>query len=346
MAKGNIDFDEVKKEILRYGDKHPLTIQEAILSKEIRLNRLAKTLANVKGKWSLPNFLMSNVVQNYSPKWTEFGQAQFGKKVMQNFKQKVNFPFTPAEIRESWIEYLHVEGLEPDKHPFSWFIIEELKKKIIDDLNVLSITGEYDANYNGSETPLFGTSMNGFNKVIESILNDTENPAFTIPIDAGDNIVKKVNTFEKSLPELAGAKVQALVVSMTDFNEYVDLRETPSDKYQNNTDPERARTKFNRELIGLPGMKPGTIAAWVGGNFFRLYDRKNDPAKIDQVQVLDYDVKLFSEWTLGYDFAINQYTFISSIDGSAVRGLGDNKQNALYYSSDFRLPKTTPTPTT
>ena len=40
-----IDIDQIKNELVRYGRKNPFEIQAAILSKDILLNRYAKTLS-------------------------------------------------------------------------------------------------------------------------------------------------------------------------------------------------------------------------------------------------------------------------------------------------------------
>ena len=84
-------------------------------------------------------------------------------------------------------------------------------------------------------------------------------------------------------------------------------------------------------MVGVPGLKAGRIIAWVDGNLFRLYDRVDNPARINDVQVQDYLVKIFSEWHLGYDFAVNQYLFVETNDAQKKRGLNNDEQNKLFY---------------
>jgi hypothetical protein len=64
----------------------------------------------------------------------------------------------------------------------------------------------------------------------------------------------------------------------------------------------------------------------------RLIDVFDKPA-ITDIQILDYIVKIFMEFWLGYDFAINELVYVAVFDGSA-RGLGNAAKNALYYDSE------------
>ena len=130
-------------------------------------------------------------------------------------------------------------------------------------------------------------------------------------------------------------KVSTIFLSLEEFNDYVEARETPANQYIDFKDPQRGKTKYGRIIVGVPGLKKGRIIAWYDGNFFRLYDRKDNPALLDDVQVQDYVVKLFSQWHLGYDFAVNQYLFVETADASKHRGLNNDSQNKLFYPNLF-----------
>ena len=101
-----IDIDQIKNELVRYGRKNPFEIQAAILSKDILLNRYAKTLSKVKGEYNIPYVLMDNVVQAFSDTWTPYGKVSFGKKLLKNFQQKMNFPINPYKVYNSCVEEL------------------------------------------------------------------------------------------------------------------------------------------------------------------------------------------------------------------------------------------------
>ncbi|CAA0157410.1 hypothetical protein [Tenacibaculum maritimum] len=334
---GKINVDEIKNEIVRYGKANPMALQPAILSREIMLNRYAKPLGKVKGKWTIPYILFGNVVQAFSDKWTPYGEVQFAKKVAKNFHQKVNFPINPYDVYGSWVEDLYEEEKKPADMPISKYIVDMVRKQIISDLDTLSISGKFDSAQVGTTTPEYGKSMDGLNKVVDEMVSDTENPVFFIPVDASlaNSPVDRVTAYEKNLP--TKGNISNIFISLEEFYEYVEQRETPSDKYIDFNDPQRGKTKFGRNIVGVPGLKKGRIVSFYDGNLFRLYDRKDNPATIDDVQVQDYIIKLFSQWHLGYDFAINQYCFVETADAAKNRGLNNTEQNKLFYPNQYGL---------
>lgn len=330
-ARNNINLDAIKNEIIRYGDANPLALQGTVLSKELVLNKLNPTpLGKVKGKWTFPSVLMGHVVQAFSDKWTPYGMAQFTAKIAKNFHQKLNFPIFPYDVYGTWIEKMYEEDKKPQDMPISKYIMESVvPPMVINDLNILSVKGVYDPAEVGKTNPTFGKSMDGINILIDRMVADLTNPVYSIPIAANKNIVDRVTAFEKGLPE--GILCDTIVVSLAEFNDYVELRETPSNQYINFNDPQRGKTKYGRNIVGIPGRKSGQITGWVTGNFFRMYDRKDNPAVLDDVQVIDYMVKLFSQWHLGWDWAINQYVFVETNNADAEFGLNNAVQNELYF---------------
>lgn len=332
-----LDVQEIKNEIVRYGKANPLAFQPAMLSNNILLNRYAKPLGKVKGNWTVPYILFGNVVQAFSDKWTPFGKAQFDKKVIKDYHQKVNFSINPYNIYGSWIEDLYHEEKKPADMPISKYMIEMVKKQIISDLDGLSINGVFDSAQVGAVTPVYGKSMNGLNKVVDDMVANVSDPVFSIPVDAAlvNKPVDRVTQFEKALP--SKGKISNIFISLEEFNDYVEQRETPSDKYIDFKDPQRGKTKFGRNIVGVPGLKKGRIVAFYDGNLFRLYDRKDNPAKIDDVQLQDYAIKLFSQWHLGYDFAVNQYCFVETNSATKKRGLNNATQNKLFYPNQHGL---------
>lgn len=328
-----VNLEAIKNEIVRYGNRNPMVIERAVLSKEIYLNKLAKPLAKIKGKWNAPSLFMTHVVQIFNPEWNPYGDLEARLNEMKNFHQKVNFEFLPYEVYGTWLEEMYHEEKKPNEMPISKYVVNDLLlPKIIDDLNILSVTGKYDDSQKGQDNPTFGTSMDGLNEVIKR--HEARN-YFKIPVDAGSNIVDQITAFEKQLPK--GVKIPYIMISAQDFDDYVELRETPNNQFVNLKDPHRARTKYQRELVAIPGMTKGKIVAFMDGTFFSLYDRKDDPARIDDVQIQDYKMKIFSQWHLGYDFGASEFLFISSTEGDAKRGLNDEKLNKLIYPGEYGL---------
>ena len=133
------------------------------------------------------------------------------------------------------------------------------------------------------------------------------------------------------------ANITTIFIPLGEFQDYVKQRENLQNQPINYKDGYRTTSRYGREIVGVPGMKPGRLLAWVDGNLFRLYDRKDNPAQIDDVQVQDYKVKIFIQFHLGYDFAVNQYVFVETHDALKERGLQDEDKNKMYYPNELSL---------
>jgi len=95
------------------------------------------------------------------------------------------------------------------------------------------------------------------------------------------------------------------------------------------------RTRLGeRTIVGITGMNANQISATIDGNFVRMIDVVENPATITDVQKLDYKIKVFGEFTLGYDYAVNELVMMSTSALGAVRGLGSATLNALYYPEE------------
>ena len=314
MAKGSIKVDDIKNELVRYGDSNPMALNPAVLSKDILLNQFAKPLGKVKGKWSFPSILLTNLLQAFSDKWTDHGTAQFNNKVAKNYHLKVNLGINPYDIYGTWVEDLYEEDKTPDQMPISKYIVDMLAGKITSELATASIVAKYDETQVGSDNPELRKIMNGIDEVVNGIVADTKNSAFLIPVDAAlaNDPVAKVNAFERALPQ--NVSIKQILVPLELFFDYVEARETPANETVDYNAAYRKKTKYGRDLIGVPGLTK--MIAWVDGNLFRLYDRKDNPAEIDDVQVQDYVMKIFIQFHLGYDFAVNQYVFVETADAT------------------------------
>ena len=332
-----LKIDAIRNELVRYVGTQPKAFQSAVLSNEITINRLAKTITKVKGHYPSVQALMSHVVQIFDSKtFTPYGDIQFMKKDLKNYHQKVDFVLDPAEILGSIYEDSYDEATNPlQQKSISKMAIQMLKNKVIDDVNILSISGVYDATKAGLAAPVFGASMNGLNKIHEIITADTDNPVFSIPGNAitSANILDEVTEFERQIPTLIKPRVKKIIMSLNDAENYQIAYEDRfgQNKFQNNA----MRTRLgNREIIGIPHLTSGTIIATVEGNFLRLIDEIDNPATITSIQVHDRILKVLGEFSLGYDYAINQLVFMHTVDGSKKRGLNNADQNKLIYPSE------------
>jgi hypothetical protein len=328
----SVKIDQILEETKRFAAQNPTILNAAIMSKEILLNRIARLVPKVRGEFASVNSVMGHVVQQFSSTWTETADVQFRGKQMRNYHQKVNFAFTAAEILGSWIEQKYDEGVELKDKTISKHVMTMLMAKIISDVNILSVTGKFDA----TKPTVFGCSMDGLNEIHSKILTNVVNPCFKIPTDAIDdtNILDVMLDIEKGIPEQMKNSIKEYRMSVTNAQNYALFYE---DVYGKNTDFNGTKGNFSRlgkkPIVAVPLMSNNHIVTTIDGNFCRMTDVIENPATITDVQKQDYKIKVFGEFTLGYDYAVNELVIINS-PAALVRGLGDADLNKLYYPEE------------
>lgn len=335
----NLNIQDIRTELILYLKTIPNVMQSAILSSDIQINQYCRTVTKVRSKYPTIQALMSNVVQIFeSKKFTPYGDITFLNKNLTNFHQKIDFELDPAEILGTCLEGDYDEGKPLDKKTISKMAIQMLKDKIIDDVNTLSITGVYDETKKGSENPVFGTSMDGINEIHRKIAIDTKNPAFLIPGDAitSSNILDVVQAYERGLPSQQRQKIKTIFMNIVDAEDYKIAYEDRYGQSQFQTNSSITRLG-NRRIVGIPNLTQGTIVSTVDNNLLRLIDEIENPSELTDVQIQDRILRVYGEFTLGYDYAINQLVYMHTADGSKNRGLNNNEQNKLFYPNERGL---------
>lgn len=329
----SVNIDQVLEETKKFAAQNPTILNAAVMSNEIVLNRYAKLIPKIRGEFASVNSVMGHVVQAYQATWTETADVQFRGKQLKNYHQKVNFAFTPAEILGSWIQQKYDEGVELKDKTISKHVMTMLTAKIISDVNILSVKGVR----NDATPTVWLASMDGLNKIHTDLLANTDNPCFKIPTDAitDSNILDVVLDFEKGFPEQFKDAIKEVKMSTTNAENYALAYE---DLYGKNTDYNGAKGNFTRlgkrKIVAVPNMSNTVITATIDGNFVRMIDVVENPATITDVQKLDYKIKVFGEFTLGYDYAVNELVMLNTSVVDAERGLGDADLNALYYPEE------------
>lgn len=334
-------IDEIKIELWKYIQKNPKILQAAVLSSAIAINAHATTITKVRGEYPSLHSLIGHVVQGFdSKKVVPFGEVQFRKKAMKNYHQKFDFRLDPAEIIGTVLQDMYDEGKALKDKSISKLSIDLLLQKIIDDVNILSVSGVYNAAKIGTNSPEFGFSMDGLNEIIKKLLLNTENPAFLIPGDAitQSNIVDIFTKYERNLPELVKPKVKKIFTSITDAEDYAIAYE---DQFGKNTiykDGDKLVTRLGkREIVGISGLTRGTIISTVDNGFVKMVDAIDNPATITSVQENGRILDVLGEFTLGYDFAINELTYVHTPDATKNKGLNNKELNEIYYPSENGL---------
>jgi hypothetical protein len=330
---GDIQIEDVQKQLGEWMANNTEVLSAGVYSNDIQLNQYCTTITAIKGKYPQFQSIMTRVVQGFKAEWQALGEAQMNHKMLQNYRQKVNLPLKVHSVLNTYLAKLHTENISAEEMPIAKVIIEELMMKVIDDLDELSQTAVYDsANASGE----FGKSLNGIENQIANALADTTNPAYVIPLDTitDANRLDMIKKFERSLPVKTKKKITKIFVSDAFAMAYADDYETQYGRNVNYTEGGAFRTpQLKLEIVPLRYIADTTIFATVDKNMVRLIDVFDKPAVTD-IQKFEYDLKIFMEWALGYDFMINQLVYVADFSGAKDKGLNNDDQNELYYASE------------
>lgn len=332
------NISELRDDLVGYINNGNKTfLQGAMLSGEIFLSKHTRRLTKINGEYGSVVALIGHVVQSYYSKtFTPYDDVTFKEKTLKTFRQKVDFQLDPAEVLGTIFAEMFDEGKKPQDKKVAKEVLALVAAKIIDDLNVLSITGKYDATKVGANPPVFGTSMDGLNEVLVK-LKATGKP-YLIPGDAvtDNNIVNVFSDFEKTIPSLAKPKVKKIFTSEEDLEIYQEAYDDQFGLRPSYDASGMVKTRFGkREIVGVPGLTKGTIFATIDNNFLELVDVVENPAQITDIQVNHRIIDMLSEFSLGYDFGFDQYVFLHTSDGAANEGLGTLAENKLWYPGQF-----------
>lgn len=327
-----INVQDVKKELGEYIENNTDVVSAGVYSDEIALNKHCVTITSINGQFPSFHQIMGHVVQGFKAQWQKLGEAEFKHKILKNFRQKVNFEIVPDEVLNTWLAELFTEGKSKEEHPISKKIMEDLMKKVIDDLDDLSQTGVYDpVNAAGQ----FGKSMNGIAQAIIEALADLDHPAFKIPLDVitDANRLDQMIKFEFGIPKKTRKKVKKLFMSTTNKMKYAAAYEKEYGTKVTYKDSDTILTPLTKlEIVGLDNIPDTLYFAPAEGVMARLIDVFDKP-QVTDIQILDYVLKIFMDWFLGYDFLINELVYVAVFDDSD-RGLGNAELNELYYDSE------------
>lgn len=180
--------------------------------------------------------------------------------------------------------------------------------------------------------------MDGMITVLQDMMA-TGNPfKIPVPVITSTNIVDVVDIFDLSVPSHMRDMCPAYFMSETNLNLY---RRRYRALHGTNTDYTNGQTTMTwingKMLVGFKYWNGSdVIMTTVEGNWVKLIDLIDAP-EINDLQVVDYDVKFFMEFSLAYNMMLDEVTFISD-PGGLVRGLATN--HTLWYPEESTDPIT------
>jgi len=278
------------------------------------------TIAKTITEYRAAQAVIDDIVQGFTSTWSAKGTPTFTPITITNRRHKINVPFKPDDIVDSWIGFMEDETKTRKDWPISRYIIEKLIiPKVLDNRELKLIgKGIYDVN----NLTVTGRSMDGFCTILKKL--KTAGTSSINFIDLGslttENIVDKINDFVDNIDELYQGVSMPVFLSNTWYKAY---KRKYKELYGTALDftPQSDMIDYsNNRLIQLPSMAgEDIIFTTPKENFIRLINR-NEGASNIWIQEQDYSVKVFADWWEAVGFAIEEAVFAYVPDEESSSG--------------------------
>jgi len=281
---------------------------------------------------------INSVSQQFNAKWTPAGQAKFTPLTIKNYRHKINYAIVPADVLDSYLLHLYDESLAPDQMPITKYIIHQLVyPKLMDDIELRMIfKGKYveKADPNASSDP--EDSMDGLETqlIAEKASGNSKMNFFSGSIDwvtATDaQVVKFINDFADSVDDkLKIKKIYASKFVKKRYQRAYEALYGVNNKVVGGLNKAAEVDFVDMDIVELDGMSGSPIIfATTPGNMVKLRNRNTPPNVINDVQKVNYEVRLFGEYWLGVGFEIAEFVFayVPADYKDAQKGLKESTQ--------------------
>lgn len=280
--------------------------------------------------------IMSEVSQQFTPKWTPKGAAKFTPIRIPYRRHKINVLIQPAEVLKSWLLFLYEQGKTMAEMPVTRYIIENhILPKVLDDITLSMIAkGKFvDAGTvtDGTAGTPAKNSMDGFETILVEGKKDAKCKINFYknaqnPMTLGDQaLLDYVNNFVDAISGMF-ANIVTVFCSEQLLTKYKRADFSINGKYTG-VESDGAIRFTNFHLVPLKSMYNSQIIfATPQENFVELVDYSKAESCINKIEESNYDVKVFGEYSLSTGFKIAEAVYASVPDGydpSAAIASGD-----------------------
>lgn len=319
-----IDISELNSEL---GTSMPAGFRLEILNKRIynALNDVRfMTRIQSNTDYKAATDVLSEVSQQFTPKWTPKGNLKFTPTVIPYRRHKINLPINPADILKSWLLFLYEQGKTQADMPFTRYVIEQVIKKVPDDI-VLSMLGKGKfVDHSDAEEGSAGSdakdSMDGYETILVNGLTNSK-CKFNYYKEAADytnmtdqEMVDYVEGFVDAISPLFAKKLE-LFCSQEFLTRYKRAEFAIHGSKTNTENDGSVRfTKFKLNPLESMYSSPILFATPIE-NFVLLVDVTKAENVITEIQKNHYNVDIMGEYSLSVGFRIQEAVYAAVPSG-------------------------------
>lgn len=130
----SVDVSDLNTEFAEYSTQTSRPV--FMLDREAAETRRFLQTIRQRHSWKAATAFLSEVMQQFIAKWTPKGAVKFTPNEIIARRHKINLELTPDEVYDSWVTHLYNEGLEPADMPITQFVLELLKERFNEDLEL------------------------------------------------------------------------------------------------------------------------------------------------------------------------------------------------------------------
>lgn len=304
--------------------------------------------------------LINSVVQQFTPKWTPAGNTKFTPLVIPNRRHKINFPIIPAEVLDSYLMHLYDERLSPDQMPITKYIWQNLLyPQILEDIELRMLgKGKYNPvqwssvtegqaggppedGMDGVETILVEQKALGSSSKV-NFFNPT-NTSFDFTTASDQEVLDFVEEYVDWISPFYRSRAMNIHCSHEFWKRYQraykkiwGMNSGQSGDFGSN------RVDFSAQTLVPLDCLYGSPILWStpAENQVKLRHKNEVPMVINDVQKVNYEVRLFGEFWFAAGFAIAEAVFAYVPDGYNPQTVLTNTHGASTKFRDGSDPRT------
>lgn len=271
---------------------------------------------------------MSEVSQQFTPKWTPKGTAKFTPLRIPYRRHKINVLINPTDVIKSWLLFLYEQGKTLAEMPVTRYIIENhILPRVSQDITMAMlgkgkfVEKAWNSVSDGDAGDAAKNSMDGFETILVEGKSDPTKKfnyfrgAVNLVGKTDAEIYAAVDAFAR---QLSGVFVNLPYIFCSDqiLEAYVRGDYAANGKYTGVT-MEGGSIRFSTvHLVPLKSMYNSPILfATPIQNFIELVDYSKAESCITKIEEANYDVKIFGEYSLSVGFKIQEAVFAYVPDG-------------------------------
>lgn len=265
--------------------------------------------------WEATKVIYGRLVQAYQKGFTPINPLEFKPVKITMFHHKVDTKETPHDLEATWLGFLADNNVSPKEWPFiRWWIEQQIVPQIEDDMETLEIGKGVRVEPVTGTAGAAGAGMDGFLTIIKNHITAGRTTPITmgaIPTGANSDaeFVQYVEDFADQIDDKYWNQPMELNMSLKLVRKY---RRGYKELYGKNTTGSEVTnnvSETNLTIVGRDSMRGANRIFCSPKDNSVVLKKKTENQKRFDVQAVDREVKVLTDWWYGVGFILPELVF-------------------------------------